>query len=626
MTETNAGHPDLPRDGNANGRNEAVLRESREADNHLISRRKLLAAMGVAGVGIASAGLLGSGAAFAKDKAQALNLQDPNCWAVSVADLRAMTDPDEHFLYYVIDRGKEGLFYYDPADATSTDNVGTVLVSSAGKRFKRVVGEVVDVKWFGAIGDGASHPLSEQFATLESAQAVYRHANALTNEIDWCSIQAAIEYVKTAAVATTRVYIPKGTYLVNQAIRPEVDNIVILGTTGSVISLQFDYIALLVNKTTPPSTKPEAVYNVTVKDLTFTAPNGYGPNNAGIVAFNHCIDLLVDNLRVVGNSALLTSRQRITNGIATSQGTSGVIRNCVVDGVSKPGYYMANGSRDIRVEGCEARNVSGHLGYQPGMGVSGCDRITFVNCISHNNQGAGLQITTDGYPSPGGTPATNVQVIGGQFYDNGGHGIWMGTNVAGQYPRDVQIIGADTSGNKLHGVNISAGRRISIVDHTSKGNGSSGIFVDNGARLVSTVDVINPNVYNNATALTIGGVVIRGAERVTIQGGRVFDDQTTKTQDYGIEIFPDSQSLKPANIRILDVQVFGNVQDYALTTVQGVNVEATSGFYRIRHDGNPEGNLSAPPGSEYTDASTGNKYIKVNGTGNTGWKQLVVVV
>jgi hypothetical protein len=622
MTKASSGHPDQPGSGNESGR-DAV-------DNHLISRRKLLMSLSAAGVGIASAGLLGSGTAFASNKENALNqalgLEHPNCWAVTVTELREMTDPDENFLYYMTDRKKEGPFYYDPTDATSTDNVGTVLVSAAGKRFKRIIGEAVDVKWFGAIGDGTSHPLSEQFATLGEAQAAYPHANALTNEIDWCAIQAAIEYVKTATAATKQVYIPPGTYLVNQAIRPEVDNIVVSGTTGSVISLQFDYIALLVNKTTPPATAPQPVYNVTVKDLTFAASSGYGPSNGGIVSFNNCVDLLVDNIRVVGNSALLTSRQRMTNGIATSQGTNGVIRNCVVDSVSKPGYYIANGSRDIRVEGCEARNVSGHLGYQPGMGVSGCDRITFVNCTSYNNQGAGLQITTDGYPAPGGTPATNVQVIGGQFYDNGGHGIWMGTNVAGQYPRDVQIIGADTSGNGLHGVNISAGRRISIVDHTSKGNGSSGILVDNGARLVSMVDVINPNVYNNATVLTIGGVVIRAAEQVTIQGGRVFDDQTVKTQDYGIEFFPDGQSLKPANIRILDVNVFGNVQNYALTTVQGANVEATSGYYRIRLEGIPEGNLSAPPGSEYTDASTGNKYIKVSGTGNTGWKQIAVVV
>ena len=33
--------------------------------------------------------------------------------------------------------------------------------------------DTLNVKDFGAIGDGASHPLSQRFATLASAQAVY---------------------------------------------------------------------------------------------------------------------------------------------------------------------------------------------------------------------------------------------------------------------------------------------------------------------------------------------------------------------------------------------------------------------------------------------------------------------
>lgn len=46
---------------------------------------------------------------------------------------------------------------------------------------------------FDAIGDGASHPLSERFATLGAAQAAYPHATALTDEIDWCAWQGAID-------------------------------------------------------------------------------------------------------------------------------------------------------------------------------------------------------------------------------------------------------------------------------------------------------------------------------------------------------------------------------------------------------------------------------------------------
>jgi hypothetical protein len=611
---------------------EAGKRGEAVSDGRRLSRRSMLAVMGMTSVGLLSASLLNrtsTTAAGARSVTAAVyGPGGPNCAGdavvpVTIGELRAAASADESCLYYVTDREREGMFYYDSSDLTSADNNGTVFVSSSGSRFKRIIGESVDVKWFGAIGDGFNHPLSVTFATLTAARTVYPHAKTLTDETDWCAIQAAIEAVKSGTTGTTVVWIPSGTYIVNQAIRAEVDDIVLQGTGASVISLETDYIALLVNKTTPPSTMLEPVRNVVVRDLTFQAVKGFGPNNAGIVALNYCVDVLVDNVRVIGDSALLTARQRITNGIATSQGTNGVIRNCVVDGVSKPGYYVANGTHDLRVEGCEARNVSGHLGAQPGMGVSGADRIQFVHCNSHHNQGAGLQITTDGYPAPAGTPATNIQVIGGQFHNNQGHGILTGTNVAGQYPRHFQMIGADTSNNKLHGVNITGGHQVTVANHTSKENGSGGIIVDNGAGLVTTVDVINPNVYNNAQLLTIGGIVIRGAGRVTVQGGRVFDNQATKTQDYGIEFFPHAGGVKPSDIRIVDVQSFGNkLSNYAVGVVEGINVEATSGYYRIQDTGAPENVLSAPPGSEYTDTASGIKYLKQSGTGNTGWKQV----
>ncbi|MDF2663502.1 MAG: hypothetical protein K0Q94_6293, partial [Paenibacillus sp.] len=103
----------------------------------------------------------------------------------------------------------------------------------------------------------------------------------------------------------------------------------------------------------------------------------------------------------------------------------------------------------------------------------------------------------------------------------------------------------------------------------------------------------------------------------------VFDNQATKTQDYGIEFFPHAGGVKPSDIRIVDVQSFGNkLSNYAVGVVEGANVEATSGYYRIQDAGAPEGALSAPPGSEYTDTASGIKYLKQSGTGKTGWKQV----
>jgi hypothetical protein len=79
------------------------------------------------------------------------------------------------------------------------------------------VDSLYDVKNYGAIGDGSSHALSTVYGSLGAAQAVYPHATALTDQIDWCAIQAAIN----AASATTRggtVYLPAGRYRTNQEI------------------------------------------------------------------------------------------------------------------------------------------------------------------------------------------------------------------------------------------------------------------------------------------------------------------------------------------------------------------------------------------------------------------------
>jgi len=50
-----------------------------------------------------------------------------------------------------------------------------------------------------AIGDGSSHPLSGRYASLAAAQAVCPEATSLTQEIDWCAMQGAIDTAKALA-------------------------------------------------------------------------------------------------------------------------------------------------------------------------------------------------------------------------------------------------------------------------------------------------------------------------------------------------------------------------------------------------------------------------------------------
>lgn len=70
----------------------------------------------------------------------------------------------------------------------------------------------VSFRDFGAIGDGNSHPLSERFAALDLAQAVYPWAASLTDEIDWCAAYAAIQS------STKAVYPGAGTFVFNRGL------------------------------------------------------------------------------------------------------------------------------------------------------------------------------------------------------------------------------------------------------------------------------------------------------------------------------------------------------------------------------------------------------------------------
>ena len=62
----------------------------------------------------------------------------------------------------------------------------------------------------GAIANNASHPLSNYFADLPAAQAVYPHATALTDELDWAACQKAQDTGKAAGGVC--VWHPRGNY------------------------------------------------------------------------------------------------------------------------------------------------------------------------------------------------------------------------------------------------------------------------------------------------------------------------------------------------------------------------------------------------------------------------------
>lgn len=110
-----------------------------------------------------------------------------------------------------------GLTYIGvPGGGTLAENAGSLLVGEV-EEYRRALDEwaqdAANVFSFGAIGDGASHPLSERYLTLAEAQLVYPHATALTDEIDWCAIQGAINTQRGTVI------VPGGTFVTSATIK-----------------------------------------------------------------------------------------------------------------------------------------------------------------------------------------------------------------------------------------------------------------------------------------------------------------------------------------------------------------------------------------------------------------------
>ncbi|MHC9142178.1 NosD domain-containing protein [Pseudomonas aeruginosa] len=131
---------------------------------------------------------------------------------------------DEPLLVAQVDRALQGLLATD---------AGAGMIGYRGRTAQARFDDFVSNLDFGAIADGGRHPLSERFSTLAEAQAVYPAAQALTDEIDWCALQAAIAFTSGKGGGEVRVY---GKNWVTRS-TPLVDNLGINLMPGSVLKL-----------------------------------------------------------------------------------------------------------------------------------------------------------------------------------------------------------------------------------------------------------------------------------------------------------------------------------------------------------------------------------------------------
>lgn len=135
----------------------------------------------------------------------------------SIAALKALTpsagDAVNVLGYYASGDGGGGTFYYDSA-SSATDNGGTVIAPTAGEgRWKRVYSDAVNVRWFGAKGDGAVD--------------------------DTASIQAAITSISNTAsngrAGGSAIQFPDGDYKITSSLLIDGRNINIIGNKARIL-------------------------------------------------------------------------------------------------------------------------------------------------------------------------------------------------------------------------------------------------------------------------------------------------------------------------------------------------------------------------------------------------------
>lgn len=446
--------------------------------------------------------------------------------------------------------------------------------------------DAVNVKDFGAIGDALSHPLSTKFSTLLAAQMVYSCAVALTDEIDWCACQTAVNTGRP-------VWVPDGYYLVNRTIAVARDGVMLEGChrDATQIRRHGDF-----GPTIKFSNGP-FIYNTGLRNLAFYdfgGSPGLGPamtqaNSPYQIVFDSHKNTRVENLYI---------------GLGPNSASAG-------GGISMLGsveFYL----RDVYIT-LDAGPTSGRHAFR--LGVS--------------------QIV--GAPSPGGTGKniiTSLNVEGSTFnYTNGvltsisshiddgiriesGDGLWISdTHVQGTTLSDLHF--ATTAGVQLSNIHIAN----TMLDIT---NGSA-------CRIDGTGVVDRIDMQARLSAAGVGGAgsqagflataaVTEGSFTLGIQGfsgvGLSFTSAATKTVTFFISQVKKCLGGGLQFVAGSDISVVGGticadgVTPYGIQVGAGVNGFSASGV-------SPVGTAASPSGYGYI-LQNGATNIGINGGRATG--------
>lgn len=207
---------------------------------------------------------------------------------------------------------------------------------------------------------------------------------------DTAAIQAAIDAACTAGGGT--VLLPVGTYKTTDRLdvyasgvhlRGDGRGAVIRPTYGTVGAAQIGILLC----SDASSINPTEISNLSVSNITIEYAS-CGPNDAAGLQVNGCRDFVVEVVTVKGDGVGMGGAK--TDGFALAYNSrDGVLKDCVADGLSKPGFYLAQAT-NIKLANCTSRDNYGTVVTSvPGFSLGNARNVEYVGCTAEGNQGDG---------------------------------------------------------------------------------------------------------------------------------------------------------------------------------------------------------------------------------------------
>jgi hypothetical protein len=448
------------------------------------------------------------------------------------------------------------------------------------------------------VGDGSATTLASVYSTLAAAQVVYSFATSLTQTVDYCAVQLAINTI--SGLGGGRVYIPRGNYALSTSLVPA--NLVSVygdGQTSVLLPYGTASAFLLIGSSSSYLT------DVTFRDFKIDGTNqsgGYSVATKGIQC-QYARRVTCDNVQVFNT---------IATGIAFDFPDQVAIVNCVT---FNTGRLWTSGA-------------AGGAGIGIGVGVQASPDQTMIVANCH-------------------------------CYASGSYGIFFEAQdtFTSSYSTGVRVIGNYCTGAKIAGIGASGSIDVIVEGNTCSNNGTAGsgtntanIALDGGTlkRLTTEGTIVQGNVcaggkahgilvigisghgprwcqisnnivYNNGgtTAQDGHGIFLNGSQNALV-GISVNDNTVTQNKQGGIVL---ASGTGHQNIAIRDNDVFSNGQTSG-TTTDGVQINApvagleivNNQVYKQGAVGNQVTGINLLTGNAITQGKISGNDVRGNGT------------